>query len=355
MTCRDIQQLLSPYIDQALDPSEMNLVASHLTKCPACRSELAELEAVITAVQNLPVVEPSAEFRQNLRKKLHQTAGIRPWYRQPVASWLPLGAAVAVLIMVAYSLNIGPMDKGEFMATRQLQETTPSADTNGVNAAGGELITESFTMNSEGLGMGGGGEIEVTAASPAEPGRKPAAEGKEVSPTTGRNGIKSAPAMAFTPSEGTGEQWQNYASLVLVTGDVIVVQRRLEREVYYLRGQVVGRAEKPNGVVGMEIKLPIAGIDSLVTILQDLGEVQNYLIDRREVSNQLKQLTARLAELDEAMVREKVNSGNVPAATGVAGTTINLAEERERVNRELDLLRAGPLWVYLQVELRPIP
>ncbi len=58
MTCRDVSELLSSYLDDELEPEVCNLVENHLRSCDACRAELEELRQVKLALKSLPELEP---------------------------------------------------------------------------------------------------------------------------------------------------------------------------------------------------------------------------------------------------------------------------------------------------------
>ncbi len=70
MDCRKVLALLSPYLDGELEPSEKNIVSSHLKSCSACRRELAELRAAVQIFRQLPELAPGPAFRSRLRERL---------------------------------------------------------------------------------------------------------------------------------------------------------------------------------------------------------------------------------------------------------------------------------------------
>ncbi|MEW5897699.1 MAG: zf-HC2 domain-containing protein [Bacillota bacterium] len=70
MDCRKVSGLLSPYLDGELEPSEKNIVSSHLKSCSACRRELAELQAAVQIFRQLPELAPGPAFRPRLRERL---------------------------------------------------------------------------------------------------------------------------------------------------------------------------------------------------------------------------------------------------------------------------------------------
>ena len=69
--CALIQRWLPAYPDGDLSPFWRGMVRSHLEKCPACREELAGLEAVIMNLKAAPRPEPDQAFWDNFNRELH--------------------------------------------------------------------------------------------------------------------------------------------------------------------------------------------------------------------------------------------------------------------------------------------
>ena len=53
LTCRELVELLSDYLDGALDSREHARVAAHLATCPECAAYLAQLRTMIGALGRL--------------------------------------------------------------------------------------------------------------------------------------------------------------------------------------------------------------------------------------------------------------------------------------------------------------
>ena len=51
--CSEIQELLSSYIDDFLEPMEKEKVEKHLENCPQCQKELAELQQTVQMFASL--------------------------------------------------------------------------------------------------------------------------------------------------------------------------------------------------------------------------------------------------------------------------------------------------------------
>lgn len=106
MQCRDICEMLSPYIDGMLESSQAVQVEEHLAACAACRLEYDDLRAAVELVRELPEVVPPREFHEELRQKLKSlpgpavTAGHSSRLnRVPWTKWAKTLAAAAVIFL----------------------------------------------------------------------------------------------------------------------------------------------------------------------------------------------------------------------------------------------------------------
>ena len=105
--CREIRQALGVYVLGAIDPAERSQVDEHLSSCPECREELANLAGLPAMLRKVPVVEaerlaadeqdpelagvPPAEMLTSL---IARTTNVRRIHR-----WRTLAAAAAVAIL----------------------------------------------------------------------------------------------------------------------------------------------------------------------------------------------------------------------------------------------------------------
>ena len=99
MTCREIRQQLSAYLDGELSPEESRSVRAHVASCPACRAELESLRRTIEAVKDLPPVAAPHDLKQRILETVNAAdspsvthAGTRHWRRLwPTAAAILLG------------------------------------------------------------------------------------------------------------------------------------------------------------------------------------------------------------------------------------------------------------------------
>ena len=65
------------------EPAKREAIAAHVADCPACRAELARIDAVLAALSSLPVPDPGADYGQRVWQKIAPRLPERP----PVRWW----------------------------------------------------------------------------------------------------------------------------------------------------------------------------------------------------------------------------------------------------------------------------
>ncbi|WP_028320347.1 zf-HC2 domain-containing protein [Desulfatiglans anilini] len=114
MTCREIQEQLSLYVDHELDAEDEAAVREHLEGCPACREALRDLELCLQAMRDMPRHSAPPGFLEGVSDRLE--AGGR-WKRRLEGVWELLRSkrplevvgvlATAVVVVLAYQVFDG--------------------------------------------------------------------------------------------------------------------------------------------------------------------------------------------------------------------------------------------------------
>jgi anti-sigma factor RsiW len=75
MTCRDVEQILPGYVDNALSEGERRDVQEHLAQCPQCRLALADLERSLALARHSDRVTPPAWLKGRVMARVKAEAG----------------------------------------------------------------------------------------------------------------------------------------------------------------------------------------------------------------------------------------------------------------------------------------
>jgi len=110
MNCDEVQELLSPFADNMLEPGETKTVSEHLKTCSDCSQEYARLQALIGAIKSMKEEDLPEGFSARLHDRLvRETRSGAPRVsvrkRLFIPSWLPVGAIAAVLIVLLMGLS----------------------------------------------------------------------------------------------------------------------------------------------------------------------------------------------------------------------------------------------------------
>ena len=102
--CKDINNLLPAYLDDALSPSEKERVAEHLAVCSRCRQDVADLSKAVSLLHNLDEVEPPPFFEQRIMAAIREESRKKQsiWRRLffPLHIKIPIQALTTVFIAV---------------------------------------------------------------------------------------------------------------------------------------------------------------------------------------------------------------------------------------------------------------
>jgi anti-sigma factor RsiW len=104
--------MLESYLDGELDRAGVDELESHLAGCPACRAELAALEALRGALRALPRAHAPADLRARLAA-VDGLPAMEARRAAPAAPWWKLAAAVLLGVAIgAGAMRWNPADRG---------------------------------------------------------------------------------------------------------------------------------------------------------------------------------------------------------------------------------------------------
>jgi hypothetical protein len=129
--CRDIRELLSALLDDAVTADEQQRIAVHLAACTRCREALAELRRTVALVRDQEEVEPPPWLQTRIMARIAEEAAPRPslWQRlfQPWPVKIPLHVVTLVaLCITGYYLTRENIKQVDFAAPSRESVAPPA-------------------------------------------------------------------------------------------------------------------------------------------------------------------------------------------------------------------------------------
>lgn len=75
VSCRELVELMSEYLDKALPNDALEAVSAHLTDCPGCQSALSHLQQTIAVTRTAEVAALTPEVRRRLIDEFRRING----------------------------------------------------------------------------------------------------------------------------------------------------------------------------------------------------------------------------------------------------------------------------------------
>lgn len=119
------EETLSAYCDGVLDAVEQTSVEQHLQNCWLCRRVESDFRALSSGIQNLPELQPPAEFRRNLVAKLKAESRPQRLGQRFNNKWLKTAAAAVLILVLAapgYILYFNSSSLGDNSAAPTAQQ-----------------------------------------------------------------------------------------------------------------------------------------------------------------------------------------------------------------------------------------
>lgn len=127
MICRNFEEILSDYLENALPEKTKEAAKQHLAGCHACRRLLEDVSWVISQCEGFPALAPPSRLKTNimektsLRKTWWNASSMYPflssWRKTPFA--YSLSFAILILLAVSLLFNAMSLFKG---ANRQIHQ-----------------------------------------------------------------------------------------------------------------------------------------------------------------------------------------------------------------------------------------
>lgn len=319
MDCREVEELLSPYLDRELDDESMAEVDEHLKTCSECRQKLEFFAGVKAAARSLPDKDVPADLHAKVMDSVKAARlSIKPKmrfaFRTPWAY-----AAAAILLVIAFS----------FVSTLAGRYLPGKSGTTAIRS-GQENIVSSGTKASTD-------------------------EARQVSPQISTPSVKG--------TEGGSVVTKDYAGSYDMSSAAVAVDRKIVKNAYLslavARGKVQQAAEEAARIAqasggyvehssmsqgsktpkqitsaSLTIRVPSNVLDKLLSDFAQLGSVTRQETSATDVTEQYIDVSARLRnkQAQEARLVELLGKANT------IGEVMQVEGELARVRSEIEYL-----------------
>ncbi|MEG6521338.1 zf-HC2 domain-containing protein [Desulfotomaculum sp. 1211_IL3151] len=320
MNCQVVSELLSPYLDGALDPDEHALVQKHLVSCSTCSHELAELEACMNLLQELPELTPPAGFRAGLMEKIDRLPLAEPakqkrWTDHVNAvtrkSWYRTMAVAAVMAMTLGLTTLWENEGNQFMPVpsdnqgivgqiqnkQDVQQPQGGQPTKPANDKVDKVSNETDPPV----------KVEGDTSNRTQGVKEPPKQAVTVNPVKVVESEKDRKFASenYQPQQSAGMTARSVA-LKLTAEDSSAVLKSIHSITQSNNSSIIVPYNESNGKLA--IKVPAQASTQVEKQLKSLGQVITDMPSERDLSNQHQQAVSALEQLqtEQASLQQQV-------------------------------------------------
>ncbi|MBI2360436.1 MAG: zf-HC2 domain-containing protein [Deltaproteobacteria bacterium] len=185
MSCEEIRELLSEYLDNRLSAPQANFLDKHLESCSECRRETEALRKTVSLLGSLDEIEPSADFLRGINSKIvarEWSIRIWAWLFEPIKIKVSLEVtALIILGFLGFHLTTTPELSPPKKLPATSREPERRADSGRRDASGRASRTEE-SYRAAGPKTSPPAKEERADASPLAPAEQPASELRSQAP-----------------------------------------------------------------------------------------------------------------------------------------------------------------------------
>ncbi len=350
MTCEEVRELLSLYIDGKLDASTREALEKHIESCVECEAELAGLRQTVELLKSLEEVEVPETFRASLMEKVREVQPVHaPGLKSRFAKMFSTGprralvlAAAALILVVAVNSGMGTLQFGEPLRLGK--------------SASPDIAQRSLAPST--------GTVPKPAPAPAAPAAPPVATSEQALATA----QKMAPAGAGVAAPNVGGQ-TTYDITQTVEREVI---KRASLQVETPQGQfddasrqVMFIVEANGGFIqdssvftdgdkkrtaNFNIRVPVDNFTKVLTQVEALGKVQGRSMGTQDVTDQFIDLEAYIAsrEIQQSRLRDLLSKAKT------VDEILRIENELNRLRSEIDSMKGRIRYLKNAVEMSSI-
>ncbi|WP_366924526.1 DUF4349 domain-containing protein [Metallumcola ferriviriculae] len=334
MACEKFQEMLSAYLDQALNPADVELLEAHLEECEQCRQELADLKDTVTMLRSMAEIEPPAEFKQQLRERLQaekqQVKNQSPSLMRRVirSPWLPLSAAAALFFVFI----------GVFGISFWLQPMGRSADTaKQEQSVAPEMGFDEQNKSAAPMEYADDAEFDQPEIA-RDQGQLESQDMKIAGSAAGIAKEEALPPAAVKYEQRVERKVVRRASFTLEVKDVPGAEQSLRQSVEKFGGYVesanMQKQTEDRYFANLTLRVPQDSFNQMLDDIKKLGEVRDTSFNGDDVTRQYYDTQARL----KVMREEEESLLEVLDKASKIEDIMQVRRELSRVRQEIESL-----------------
>ncbi|MDP2858564.1 MAG: DUF4349 domain-containing protein [Bacillota bacterium] len=334
MTCEEVRELLSSYIDGELDPNIRDALERHIKSCRECEAELAGLRHTVDMLKSLEEVEVPETFRSSLMEKVREAMPARaPGFASRFKNMFSTGprralalAAAALVLVVAINSGLGTLQFGEpLRLSKSPGVTTDSGARSALPSATPGIAPKPAPAPAAPEMAKGEAATQKIAPPGAGVAAPPNIGGQttfDITETVDRQVIKRASVQVETPQGQFDDASRQVMFIVEAQGGFIQ-----DSSVYTEADQ--------KRTANFAIRVPADNFTKTLTQIEALGKVQGRSMGTQDVTDQFIDLQANISsrEVQQARLRDLLSKAKT------VDEILRIENELNRLRYEIDSMK----------------
>ena len=335
MTCEEVRELLSSYIDGELDPNTRDALETHIKSCRECEAELAGLRHTVEMLKSLEEVEVPETFRASLMEKVREAVPARaPGFASRFKNMFSTGprralalAAAALVLVVAINSALGTLQFGEpLRLTKGLGQSAPDlAARSSLPSASPELakpVPAPAPVAPSQAKEAATQKMVPAGASIAAPPNTTGQTTFDITQTVDRQVIKRASLQVETPAGQFDDASRQVMFIVEAAGG-------------FIQDSSVFTDADQKRTANFAVRVPADTFTKTLTQIEALGKVQGRSMGTQDVTDQFIDLEANISsrEVQQARLRELLSKAKT------VDEVLRIENELNRLRYEIDSMK----------------
>lgn len=148
MNCKEVQSILSAYIDNECTITQQREINAHLKVCKTCQNELEWLKSIISSTEQLNEIDLPDGFHEDLMNRIHKlenNSSVNKPFKKRIRKTYSIVAAAFLFVVIFSVFGVSQIIKMSNTTYEIAKEETTSD--RGIEEYSAEIATEDFIEN----------------------------------------------------------------------------------------------------------------------------------------------------------------------------------------------------------------